>query len=78
MERRAGLIENRPISPVSVVFFNMLWIEEGVAATSDPVSAYALIMLVVGLSPFLPTEFVEVEDKPILSDQFAACPRLGE
>lgn len=52
------------MSPVSVVFFNMLWIEDGVAPTSDPVSAYALSMLVVGLSgalPFLPMEFLPIE-----------------
>ena len=67
--RPAGLIENSPISPVSVVFFSILWMEEG-ADTSDLLSAYALMMLVTGLTGafllLLPTELTDIVERGMM------------
>ena len=63
-----GLIENSPMSPVSVVFFSILWMEEG-ADTSDLLSAYALIMLVTGLVGvflLLPTELTDISERGMM------------
>ena len=66
---QVGLMENSPISPVSVVFLSMLWIEDGADSMSDLFPGYALSMPAVGLSGiflFLPFEFIDTSDKGIL------------